>query len=186
LTAGFWSKDAILGGAFEQSLEGNWLGTAVFVMLAVSALLTAFYTARQISLTFLGKPRTQAAEHASEKRVDDDGAARGAGGPGRGRGLGRHSKRRSRCWASWSRIGSTALSARRSRRSSKLKVAEHFNPIPLVTSLVVALGGLFLGWWVYGRKALEAVSPIRWPAFGAGLQVDAGPLLFLMRCTTRS
>ena len=35
----------------------------------------------------------------------------------------------------------------RLRRSS-------FSWVPLVTSLVVALGGLFLGWWVYGRKPL--------------------------------
>jgi NADH-quinone oxidoreductase subunit L len=26
---------------------------------------------------------------------------------------------------------------------------------PLITSLVVALGGLFLGWWIYGRKPLK-------------------------------
>jgi NADH-quinone oxidoreductase subunit L len=35
-------------------------------MLVLSALLTAFYTARQIALTFLGQPRTAAAAHASE------------------------------------------------------------------------------------------------------------------------
>ena len=35
-------------------------------MLAFSALLTAFYTARQITLTFLGKPRTEGAAHAPE------------------------------------------------------------------------------------------------------------------------
>ena len=34
-----------------------------------------------------------------------------------------------------------------------------FNPEPLVTSLVVALGGLFLGWWIYGRKPLKEGHP---------------------------
>ena len=34
--------------------------------LALAALLTAFYTMRQITLTFLGEPRTKAAEHARE------------------------------------------------------------------------------------------------------------------------
>ncbi|MBP7593772.1 MAG: hypothetical protein KBA85_19370, partial [Chloroflexi bacterium] len=29
-----------------------------------------------------------------------------------------------------------------------------FSWVPLITSLVVALGGLFVGWWVYGRKPL--------------------------------
>ena len=38
----------------------------VFVVLALAALLTAFYTARQITMTFFGKPRTPAAQHASE------------------------------------------------------------------------------------------------------------------------
>ena len=38
----------------------------VFVVLALAALLTAFYTMRQITLTFLGEPRTKAAEHAHE------------------------------------------------------------------------------------------------------------------------
>jgi NADH-quinone oxidoreductase subunit L len=59
LTAGFWSKDAILTSAFHSS-------TAVFVVLAVAALLTAFYIARQLTLVFLGSPRTGAAEHAAE------------------------------------------------------------------------------------------------------------------------
>ena len=66
LTAGFWSKDAILAGAYEKLVEGNWLGMVVFWVLVASAFLTAFYTMRQISLTFFGKPRTEAAEHASE------------------------------------------------------------------------------------------------------------------------
>ena len=34
--------------------------------LRLAALLTAFYTARQITLVFLGEPRSKAAEHAGE------------------------------------------------------------------------------------------------------------------------
>jgi NADH-quinone oxidoreductase subunit L len=60
VTAGFWSKDEILAGAFNSGHQ------VVFWVLALSALLTAFYTARQITLTFLGKPRTAEAEHAHE------------------------------------------------------------------------------------------------------------------------
>src|SRR5512135_2292764 len=59
ITAGFWSKDEILGEAFTQN-------PIVFWVLALSALLTAFYTMRQISLSFLGQPRTEAANHAHE------------------------------------------------------------------------------------------------------------------------
>ena len=60
LTAGFWSKDEIFSGAFSN---GNFV---VFVTLAVAAFLTAFYTMRQITLTFLGEPRTEEAKHAHE------------------------------------------------------------------------------------------------------------------------
>jgi NADH-quinone oxidoreductase subunit L len=59
LTSGFWSKDAILTSAFRSS-------TAVFVALALASLLTAFYTARQLVLVFLGEPRSEAARLASE------------------------------------------------------------------------------------------------------------------------
>src|ERR1043165_2823424 len=59
ITAGFWSKDEILAEAFAHN-------PAIFITLAVAALLTAFYTMRQITLTFLGAPRTKAAEDASE------------------------------------------------------------------------------------------------------------------------
>jgi NADH-quinone oxidoreductase subunit L len=62
LTAGFWSKDEILAEAFFVK---NWV---VLTVLAVTALLTAFYTMRQITLTFLGKPRTEPADHAHETR----------------------------------------------------------------------------------------------------------------------
>ena len=60
ITAGFWSKDEILSGAFG----GGFM--AVFITLAVAAFITAFYTMRQVTLVFLGKPRTKAAESASE------------------------------------------------------------------------------------------------------------------------
>jgi NADH-quinone oxidoreductase subunit L len=62
ITAGFWSKDEILSGAYAS---GQLL---IFWVLALAALLTAFYTMRQITLTFLGKPRSQSAEHAQESR----------------------------------------------------------------------------------------------------------------------
>src|SRR5689334_14922911 len=60
ITAGFWSKDEILADAF-----GNG-HIYVFGALAFAAFLTAFYTMRQITLTFLGEPRTKEAEHAQE------------------------------------------------------------------------------------------------------------------------
>ncbi|MEE8122379.1 MAG: NADH-quinone oxidoreductase subunit L, partial [Anaerolineales bacterium] len=60
ITAGFWSKDEILADAFANG------HLAVFITLALAAFLTAFYTMRQITLTFLGDARTKAVEHAHE------------------------------------------------------------------------------------------------------------------------
>ena len=62
LTAGFWSKDEILTDAVAHA-------PAVFWALAFAALLTAFYTGRQITLTFGGKARTKEAEHAHETNL---------------------------------------------------------------------------------------------------------------------
>jgi NADH-quinone oxidoreductase subunit L len=62
VTAGFWSKDMIFAEAFGNS---HW---GVFITLALAALLTAFYTMRQITLTFLGEPRTESAHHAVESK----------------------------------------------------------------------------------------------------------------------
>ena len=58
ITAGFWSKDEILADAFHGLSTGSLISTIVFIVLAFSALLTAFYTARQLSMTFLGEART--------------------------------------------------------------------------------------------------------------------------------
>ncbi len=65
ITAGFWSKDEILADAwyiFQDYSSG--IHFYVFVMLGIAAFLTAFYTARQLCLTFLGEPRTEEAKHA--------------------------------------------------------------------------------------------------------------------------
>jgi NADH-quinone oxidoreductase subunit L len=70
--AGFWSKDEILADAWLGFTRGGHFGTSqglnfvVWLLLAVAALFTAFYTGRQVFLTFSGKPRTEAASHAPE------------------------------------------------------------------------------------------------------------------------
>ncbi len=57
--AGFFSKDEILAAALVNN-------PAVFVVLLVSAFLTAFYMGRQVFLIFFGKARTEAALLATE------------------------------------------------------------------------------------------------------------------------
>ncbi len=57
--AGFWSKDEIMVAAANKNV-------IVFVLLTITAVLTAFYTGRQLVMVFFGKPRTSDAEHAAE------------------------------------------------------------------------------------------------------------------------
>jgi NADH-quinone oxidoreductase subunit L len=148
VTAGFWSKDEILSGAFNG---GHLL---VFGVLAISALLTAFYTMRQITLTFLGKPRTAAAEHAHETPLTMTGplmvlaffavSVGWAGIPASFPGLGG-------LLPNWIEefVGSMVNTG---------ETAVSHSLIPLLTSLVVALGGLLLGWLVY-RNVEKADAP---------------------------
>ncbi len=153
LTAGFWSKDEILAGAFD----GGYL--VVFVILALSALLTAFYTARQITLTFLGKPRTTPAEEASESRPTMVYpllvlaffaiTAGWVGIPHNFPVLGS-------LVPNWmeSFVGSMVVKHEPLMAPSR---------IPLITSVVVSLGGLFLGWWTYRGYLAGAPDPLRRP-----------------------
>ena len=57
--AGFFSKDAILNLALERN-------HVVFAVLAITAVLTAFYMVRMWKLVFLGEPRSESAAHAHE------------------------------------------------------------------------------------------------------------------------
>jgi NADH-quinone oxidoreductase subunit L len=149
LTAGFWSKDEILADAFGHN------HIAVFITLAFAAFLTAFYTMRQITLTFLGEPRTKEAEHARETPwtmttplVVLSFFAITYGWLG----IPEHFPLLGGLVPNWIHdfIGST--------------LAEHpeaveFNIIPLLTSLLVALGGLALGYFMY--RNVRSVSEDR-------------------------
>jgi NADH-quinone oxidoreductase subunit L len=57
--AGFWSKDEILA-------ESLILKQGVYWVLTVAAFFTAFYVGRQLLMVFFGRPRSEAAAHASE------------------------------------------------------------------------------------------------------------------------
>lgn len=59
ITAGFYSKDAILALAYQQN-------SVVFYALVFGAVLTAFYMLRLWKITFLGNPKSENAEHAHE------------------------------------------------------------------------------------------------------------------------
>lgn len=57
--AGFWSKDEIL-------LEASHRSPVAFILLLIAAGFTAFYMTRQVIMVFFGKPKSEAAGHASE------------------------------------------------------------------------------------------------------------------------
>ena len=58
--SGFWSKDAIIGSAFEEHFY------VLFAMALITVFLTAFYIFRAIFVAFMGEPRSEAARQASE------------------------------------------------------------------------------------------------------------------------
>jgi NADH-quinone oxidoreductase subunit L len=153
VTAGFWSKDEILADAWGHG------HTLVFVTLALAALMTAFYTMRQITLTFLGEPRTEAAEHAHETPwtmtlplavlaffsvtfgwvgIPDHFPVLGGLVP----------------WWFKEFVGATLL---------EKPEALEFSIIPLATSFIVSLGGLYLGWLVYNKVRAGQADPLQSP-----------------------
>jgi NADH-quinone oxidoreductase subunit L len=153
LTAGFWSKDEILAEAFGHG------HLAVFAVLAGAAFLTAFYTMRQITLTFLGEPRTRAAEHARETPwtmtlplVVLSVFAVGFGWVG----IPEHFPGIGGLLPNWFHefVGGTLLAA---------PAASDFSSVPLWTSVGVALGGLGLGWLAYRRVALPKDDRLQIP-----------------------
>jgi NADH-quinone oxidoreductase subunit L len=168
ITAGFWSKDEIFADAYYHGLvKGDGLATLVFIVLVVSALLTAFYTMRQIAMTFLGQPRSEAAANAVESvpsmtfplivlavfalfigfiNIPKDFPVFGA------------------------LVGDGAYWLKNFIASMLLEKPEPlaFNAVPVLFSIGVALGGLGLGWYVYARNPLQAgqTDPVeRLPVF---------------------
>ncbi len=138
VTAGFWSKDEILADAFAHNLP-------IFFTLAVAAFLTAFYTMRQITLTFLGKPRTEEAAHAHETPwtmtlplIVLSALAIGYGWVG----IPEHFPLIGGFIPNWFHefVGGTL---------AERPAALEFNAVPLLTSLLVALGGLGFGYFAY-------------------------------------
>jgi NADH-quinone oxidoreductase subunit L len=59
--AGFWSKDEIIAEAFREEQYGVW------VISILAAVLTAFYMARAVSLTFFGTYRGHGHPHESPR-----------------------------------------------------------------------------------------------------------------------
>ncbi len=150
VTAGFWSKDEILAEAFGTG------HIAVFIVLALAAFITAFYIMRQITMTFLGKPRSEAAEHARESTwtmtvplvvLAIFSVTIGWAGIPRGFPV------LSSLVPNW---------VQEFLDATLLEPAEalEFSSIPLLVSVSVALGGLLIGYLMYRRLEAGAPDPL--------------------------
>jgi NADH-quinone oxidoreductase subunit L len=114
---------------------------------------------RQITLTFLGKPRTKEAEHAHETPWTMTGPlivlavfALGFGWLG----IPEHFPGIGGLVPNWFHdfVG-------HSLPEGMTAAAAEFSWVPLLTSLGVALGGLFLGWVVYRKVPAGATDPLK-------------------------
>lgn len=167
LTAGFWSKDEILADAwFVWSETSSVVHIFVFIMLVTAAFLTAFYTARQLSMTFLGSHRTEEAVHA------------GLGGP---RSVISITMQLPLVILAFFAIVAGFVGVppdfpifgsifapngnpffnfvKYSLLTEMQPPKPPFNAFPVLMSFAVALGGLYLGWRMYGRNPLKAGEP---------------------------
>ncbi len=67
LIGGFWSKEGIIGAAWESLLVSGGLVMLVPAILVVlTAAMTGFYMTRMWAWTFLGRPRSEVAAHVKE------------------------------------------------------------------------------------------------------------------------
>jgi NADH-quinone oxidoreductase subunit L len=159
LIGGLSLADAYLGLS-----KGYGPHALVFVTLAVAAFLTAFYTMRQLGLTFWGEPRTEEARHANlgEGVVSFTMTlpliilavfalfAGFVGVPPQFPVFGPIFSPETNPFFEF--VKYTLLPEMQPEKPP-------FNWIPVLTSFVVALGGLGVGWLVYWRKPLQAGEP---------------------------
>jgi NADH-quinone oxidoreductase subunit L len=164
LTAGFWSKDEILASAYAGGILEGHLGPYlfVFVCLVLAATLTAFYTTRQIGLTFWGEARTEEARHASLGQGLVSATmtapliilaffavtAGFVGVPSDFPLFGAIFSPEHNFYHHF--VGATLFEE---------PAAHPFNVVPVLFGIAAALGGIFLGWRMYWREPLRAGQP---------------------------
>ena len=66
LIGGFWSKEGIVGQAWNVYLKGGELILFPALLVLATAGMTGFYMSRMWFMTFAGKAKTEAAEHVHE------------------------------------------------------------------------------------------------------------------------
>jgi NADH-quinone oxidoreductase subunit L len=163
LFSGFWSKDAILASAHDWHS-----GRGPFYLLVFGALLTAFYMTRQVSYVFFGAYRGHGHAHESPRVMTAPLAILAFFAVALGI------------------VGTPAWPWFRAFLEDHPAAFEWagfhepgFLPLMLTSTLVVLLG-LGLGWWLYGDKspradepdALEKAAPPVWGWLRDRLYVD--------------
>jgi NADH-quinone oxidoreductase subunit L len=191
VTSGFWSGELLIK-AWAVGREAGALPTSASYTVTIWGLrivagLTGFRVARQLSLVFLGAPRTRAAVYARESSAITT-IPMGAltlfvvtlG------------------WLALPRalpfVGRWLPDRFALFIESTTQPVPDFAPglpagtqawHPMLVGIAASLGGLFLGWWVYGRRPLSGepqdVDPVervmrRW-RLGAPWRFAAGPVL---------
>jgi NADH-quinone oxidoreductase subunit L len=133
--AGFWSKDEILVDALHHH-------PVILALLVLAAFLTAFYSTRQVILVFDGEPRTTAAARARESGGLMVGAL-----------------------VTLSILtvfgGSINLPGLHTLADFIDQHPADFDVGIAVTSTVIALLGIIIGWAVYSRGRIDASAPDR-------------------------
>jgi len=139
LFSGFWSKDGILGAAHA------WGPTRCpYFLLVFGALLTAFYMTRQMSYVFFGNWRGHGHAHESPRVMTTPLAILAFFAVTLGV------------------IGTPAWPWFRAFLESRATASIEAEPgvmALMLTSSVIVLVGLGLGWAVYGNKTVEAEAP---------------------------
>jgi NADH-quinone oxidoreductase subunit L len=139
LFSGFWSKDGILGAAHAWG-PTRW----PYFLLVFGALLTAFYMTRQVSYVFFGSWRGHGHAHESPAVMTMPLAILAFFAVTLGA------------------IGTPAWPWFRAFLESRTTAGIEHEPglmMLMLTSSVIVMVGLGLGWAIYGNKAVEAEAP---------------------------
>jgi NADH-quinone oxidoreductase subunit L len=177
--SGFFSKDAILGSAFNTSAFGwIWLGPAVGAIGIFAAVLTAFYMFRLYFLTFEGEyrgPEPVPSGHGSGRGPEPAGHGSGHGpepapsGHGSGHGTPHESP--------WTMTAPLVVLAILSVVGGYLGVLHfleeanlarqspaHENHLIMAASICAAFAGILGAWWMYRRRTeLPARAAAQYP-----------------------
>lgn len=146
--AGFWSKDEILADAYNKFLHDGTASWPFFVwlLLTLAAFLTALYMGRQVFLTFFGEARSKAALQAHESprsmtypliALAVFAAVLGIFG------------------TPWANLFHSFVGEEGTIGIGEAHATPFVLPVALISTLV-AVGGLALGWRLYGRNPLKA------------------------------